>query len=120
MMMRDVPGFGIYCLTYEILRDYLNWISGNALSSFVAGGFAGVAIWSTTMPMDVIKSRVQADTENIYIGFLDCVAKTYRSGGVKAFFKGLVITCIRAFPVNAVTFLIYSQCLNCLNIYNPS
>ena len=38
----------------------------------------------------------------------------YIEFGVKIFFSGLGVTCLHAFPVNAVTLLLYSHCLKLL------
>ena len=70
-----------------------------------AGGMAGVTSWTSTYPFDVIKSRLQADGSNQYKNMWDCCFKSYKIEGWGIFVKGLSPTLIRAFPMNAVTFI---------------
>lgn len=64
--------------------------------------------WLLNYPIDVIKSRYQADgaagTVQQYHSIRDCIIQSYRREGGKVFFQGLCSTLIRAFPTNAVTF----------------
>jgi len=71
----------------------------------IAGGTAGVAMWSLVIPPDVIKSRLQSAPEGTYKGMLDCTRKTIAQDGVRALWKGLGPAMARAFPANAATFL---------------
>ena len=102
------------------------------LEMLFAGGMAGVASWVSCFPMDVIKTRLQSDTEGKYSGAFDCYKKTVAREGYKALFRGLNSTLIRAFPSNAATFtvvtwvmryvtsresaLILSYCLLCITL----
>lgn len=72
-----------------------------------SGGMSGIVSWLSTYPVDVIKSRLQADGVGgvtQYKGILDCVRKSYQEEGWKVFTRGLTSTLLRAFPVNAATF----------------
>ena len=54
---------------------------------------------------DVIKSRLQTDAigdGRKYSNALDCAIKSYRSEGIRTFFRGLGPTLCRAAPVNAM------------------
>ena len=120
MIYRDVPTFGLYTLVYTYLYKFFmrHEITDRKgiFANLMAGGTAGVCGWILIIPFDVVKSLVQADTSHTkYSGMWDCIVKTYRTCGLRAFWTGLPIVCARAFPVNAVTFLIYSKCLLFLN-----
>lgn len=113
---------GIITITYNDVGDLLFWLStsytdsGGVMASMLAGGFAGVAAWSTCMPFDVIKSNLQSDVEHTkYRGVIDCAAQVYRRSGLRGFFAGLPVACLRAFPTNAITFVVYSKTLSYLN-----
>ena len=83
--------------------------------SLFAGGVSGILTWLVNYPIDVIKSRIQADgtqSKHKYNGFIDCGKQIYNTEGVKGFRKGLGVTLIRAFPVNAVTFATVMVLLN--------
>ncbi|XP_059177535.1 solute carrier family 25 member 45-like [Physella acuta] len=123
MFIRDVPSFGLYLCIYESLYQTMthNGFSDSkgVTPAIISGGVAGCVSWVSTMPFDVIKSRLQVDHGGRYDGLWDCVYKTVKNGGISVLFRGTVITVIRAFPVNAVTFLVYSQLLKELNAFNP-
>jgi len=58
----------------------------------------------------------QADwTGSRYRGLADCVKTVYAANGIRGFFSGLSVVCVRAFPVNAITFLVYSHALDYLH-----
>ncbi|KAK6182386.1 hypothetical protein SNE40_010090 [Patella caerulea] len=119
MSYRDIPSYGLYCLTFEYLEHLMHKYTltdkNGITANLFAGGMAGTVCWFSIMPMDVVKSRLQADLDNVYKGLIDCARKTVREDGFRALYKGTIITCIRAFPVNAATFLVYSQSLKYLN-----
>ena len=118
MAVRDIPAFGLYMIVYEYLCDVL---PPGVVTTLAVGGFAGVTAWIAPFPFDVIKSRLQADVTNVkYASPVDCTVKMYREGGVKIFFSGLGVTCLRAFPVNAVTLLLYSHSLKLLETIDGS
>lgn len=79
----------------------------------LAGGCAGALAWAVATPMDVIKSRLQADGQGQrrYRGLLHCVVTSVREEGPRVLFKGLVLNCCRAFPVNMVVFVTYEAAL---------
>ncbi|XP_038632852.1 mitochondrial basic amino acids transporter [Scyliorhinus canicula] len=109
-VLREIPAFGFYFLTYDCLTRALNCEPG---ASFIipkllfAGGMSGIASWISTYPIDVIKSRLQADGVggiNQYNSIWDCVLQSYKKEGWQVFARGLTSTLLRAFPVNAATF----------------
>jgi solute carrier family 25 carnitine/acylcarnitine transporter 20/29 len=88
-----------------------------ALKVLLCGGIAGVTTWASVYPLDMIKTRLQAQTiatapesrplihlqSNPHILNSYQIAKAaYRSEGLKAFYRGLGICSLRAFIVNAV------------------
>lgn len=79
----------------------------------VAGGCAGVLAWAVATPMDVIKSRLQADGQGQrrYRGLLHCVVASVREEGLRVLFRGLAVNCCRAFPVNMAVFVTYEAVL---------
>merc|ERR1712232_978038 len=106
---RDMFSYGIYFVCYEFCkRKMINnfKFDGNLIpfSLFVSGGIAGCLAWASIYPVDVVKSRVQADIKGEYKNFWDCLLKTYKFGGIKLLFKGFNPTMYRAFFLNGVTF----------------
>ncbi|XP_011309823.1 mitochondrial basic amino acids transporter-like [Fopius arisanus] len=106
--LREAPSYGIYFFTYEALTrsESATPESISTITMLIAGGLAGTASWVFTYPIDVIKSRVQADLQQRYLGSIDCLKKSIRDEGISCLFRGLNSTIIRAFPTNAATFAV--------------
>ncbi|XP_046402450.1 solute carrier family 25 member 45-like isoform X2 [Ischnura elegans] len=122
-MLRDVPSSGLYFMVYEKLLSSLT--RGNErervefFATVFAGGIAGMVSWGSIVPLDVLKSRIQADNfkQPTYTGIYDCFRKSLRSDGWTVFGRGFWVLQLRAFPVNAVCFLTYEGIM--CNICNP-
>lgn len=99
-----------YFATYEVTKKML-MPAGSSVSELnlgaiiLAGGTAGVAMWSLAIPPDVrlifhvlcrsidklpqvLKSRLQSAPSGTYSGFFDCLRKTVAQDGVAALWKG--------------------------------
>jgi len=72
--------------------------------NFVSGGVAGVASRTITSPLDVVKILAQVGTKDSQQGFLKTFSNVYNNEGIKAFWKGNGIACVRLFPYNACQF----------------
>ena len=117
--LRDIPGFGVYFLSFEWLCRSLRSMDAGQSSLFVffiAGGLAGCISWTAIYPADVIKSRLQADeivpgqsTCYRYNGIVDCVRKSVATDGVRVLVRGLNPTLARAFPSSAATLTVAAQ-----------
>lgn len=124
-LCRDIPASGTYFIVYEYLHKLLmNNNFGDrhgVMSIFTAGGFAGILSWTIIVPLDVIKSMRQADYNNqMYKSSWDAVQTVYRNSGVKGFYSGYLMICLRSFPTNAITFLVYKKSLDYLNYLSDS
>ncbi|KAM3617459.1 uncharacterized protein V6R79_006489 [Siganus canaliculatus] len=118
LALRDVPCYGLYFLPYEVTRKALTE-TGKEPGTFailIAGGVAGVITWAFATPMDVVKARLQMSGAGgqEYSGVRHCIRASVREEGVRVFFKGLLLNSVRAFPVNAVTFLSYEKLMRML------
>ncbi|KAI0830735.1 hypothetical protein BC628DRAFT_1313124 [Trametes gibbosa] len=107
---RDGPGSAAYFAAYEVTKKMLTPVGAspsdlNLGAVIVAGGTAGIAMWSIAIPPDVLKSRIQSAPTGTYSGFLDCARKTIAADGVAALWRGLGPAMARAFPANAATFV---------------
>lgn len=111
-IVRDVPAFATYFFTYEYLTQKFSREGElpSAPAVLMAGGMAGVASWSFTYPIDVIKTRLQCDGLTggalKYKGILDCAKVSIAEEGLGSLTRGLAPTLLRAFPVNAATFAV--------------
>ena len=115
-IMREIPGLSVYITSYQFLCDQMGSGGAEACSvpqMLAAGGLAGMFSWIVNIPIDIVKSRMQADDigNPRYKSTIDCFKQSYYADGWRVFWRGLPVTCIRAFPTNAVTFAVYSSTL---------
>ncbi|KAJ1662228.1 mitochondrial ornithine carrier protein [Coemansia sp. RSA 1813] len=129
---RETLGVGCWFGTYELVCRQLLLLDRHtdgplrkksksdlgAGSIILAGGCAGVVYNIASYPIDVVKSFIQtADvrqtasarsaTHGERPGILGTIRTVYSRGGVPAFYRGLGITLVRAFPANAAMFMTY-------------
>lgn len=100
---REVPAFGLYFSSYELM---VNAKKDSTLWVFTAGGISGIISWVFTYPIDVVKSRLQADSfgqATKYSTAMHCLKQSVAADGFNVLFRGMGSTVIRAFPVNAAT-----------------
>jgi hypothetical protein len=105
---REWPSFGAYWWVYEAIKRKATNDKPREASVAVqlaAGGTAGVASWFITYPLDVLKTIVQKDGGSSISIARDLIQRE----GVSSLFRGCQATLLRAFPTNAVTFLIYEE-----------
>lgn len=119
--LRDAPAHGVYFWTYECARERLHpgcrRNGDESLATMlVAGGLAGVASWVCCYPLDVVKSRLQAQTpaDVRYRGVADCFRKSVREEGFPVLWRGLGTAVARAFVVNGAIFSAYELALRFL------
>ncbi|XP_016074229.1 PREDICTED: solute carrier family 25 member 47 [Miniopterus natalensis] len=117
LLFREGHSFATYFLSYSILSEWLTpagHSQPDVLGVLLAGGCAGVLAWAVATPMDVIKTRLQADGQGQqrYRGLLHCMVTSVREEGPRVLFKGLTLNCCRAFPVNMVVFVAYEAALS--------
>ncbi|CAH1980869.1 unnamed protein product [Acanthoscelides obtectus] len=107
-MVREVPTGGIYTLVHQRLRyhDLQNTSLSNLSKEIIAGGMAGILSISVAVPIDVVKTRIQTDNKR-YFGIVQTGFKLYKEAGITIFFKGMIVTCLRAFPAHAAMFTTY-------------
>jgi solute carrier family 25 carnitine/acylcarnitine transporter 20/29 len=109
-LLRDIPGSIAWFGTYELVKKGLIQVQGkesgdlSPLAILCAGGVAGMACWSISIPADVLKSRYQTAPAGTYSGILDVYRHLMKEEGPKALFKGMRPAMVRAFPANAACF----------------
>lgn len=114
--------------SYELCKRNFSSLNENsqqeALKVLLCGGLAGIVTWASVFPLDVVKTRLQAQpliaqtvTESADVqqrpllpaashrprklNSLEIARDAYRSEGLSIFFRGLGICSVRAFIVNA-------------------
>ena len=86
-----------------------------------AGGLATILHDAVMNPADVVKQRLQV-YNSPYRSALECLMKTYRREGIKAFYRSYTTTLIMNVPFQSIHFVIYEalqEISNGKRQYNP-
>lgn len=78
------------------------------LLHFVCGFLAGIFATIIASPADVIKTRVMSSPDK-YSGIMNCMTRTMREEGFKAFYKGFVPNFTRLSIWSIITFVSMEQ-----------
>ena len=121
-LWRETPAFGMYFAVYDTIKDRVESlleekdddhpIPSHAhawAASALAGGISGASTWAIIYPFDVIKSQIQTSPleRHLQKGMWTVGSDIVREHGWKHMFRGLGVTLVRAFPVNAIIFPVY-------------
>lgn len=104
-LARDVPGSMAWFGAFEIVKQKIsvNPNKPTAVEALIAGGCGGLGMWLLAMPMDTVKTRVQA-TRGGDTGFRSVAMTVLKESGVRGFYRGFIPVMLRAFPANAACF----------------
>ncbi|KAL2794763.1 mitochondrial carrier domain-containing protein [Aspergillus keveii] len=118
---RDSIGYGFYFWSYEYCKRLMSsneeeHAGSAALKVLLCGGIAGIVTWASVFPLDMIKTRLQANTIETSAearpllqsstrsrshGAFAMARHIYQTEGLKPFYRGLGVCSLRAFIVNA-------------------
>jgi len=114
--LRETGGSAAWFGTYEYVssllkaRHPLKEVSPQ--EQMVGGACAGMAYNLVLFPADSVKSRMQTDAisdMNGTRGFWEVGSEMWKHGGVRVFYRGCLITVLRAAPASAVIFWTYES-----------
>lgn len=88
----------------------------SVLESLGAGIIAGTVNVYVTMPLDVIKTRMQGLGAAQYKGVVDCFSQVVRTEGVLALWRGSLPRLARVGPSGGIMFVSYEQALKVLDM----
>jgi solute carrier family 25 citrate transporter 1 len=95
VMMRQGANSAVRFTSYTTLKAQVQkWRNQGdaplpAAHTFAIGATAGIITVYTTMPLDVVKTRMQGlDARTLYKNSLDCLIKVVKSDGVFSLWKG--------------------------------
>ena len=104
--------FGMMFLgTYYSSRDYLG--SDKWWKNFTSGAGAHCLTWFTLIPIDHVKTKIQRSETRLTI--LGVIRDSYRTGGIRVFWKGVIPACLRTIPVSGVAMVGYEYVRSKLN-----
>lgn len=94
--------------------------SGSVVKGLVYGGFASCVAETVTMPVDVVKTRLQMDgsggTVKVYNGSMDCAQKLVKAEGPGSLFKGLPPALVRQSTYGSLRYGLYGPIKSSLGI----
>uniref|UniRef100_A0A1I8G8W2 Mitochondrial carrier protein n=2 Tax=Macrostomum lignano TaxID=282301 RepID=A0A1I8G8W2_9PLAT len=113
---RDVPSYGLYMLLYDWLSERIGHVTGETAGTLLGGGIAGLVSWLSVLPIDTVKSNLQAEagTGSMRRSGLSVAKRILAEQGTAGLYRGGLIVAVRSFPVNAVTFFVWSRTLSLL------
>ena len=94
--------------------------SDSVLKGLVYGGFASCVAETVTMPVDVVKTKLQMDgsggTAKMYSGAGDCASKLVKAEGPSALFVGLPPALVRQSTYGSLRYGLYGPIKNSMGI----
>lgn len=118
VMMRQGANSAVRFTTYTTLKQFVqgNTRPGQTLPSsitFAIGGMAGLVTVYATMPLDVVKTRMQSlDARTQYRNSFHCIYRTFTEEGITRFWRGTTPRLVRLVISGGVTFSVYEVCLS--------
>ncbi|KAJ5761258.1 hypothetical protein N7520_008414 [Penicillium odoratum] len=122
-VLREAQAYGAWFMAFEFMmnqdakRNNVKREDIGAVKVATYGGLAGEALWLTSYPLDVVKSKMQTDgfgADQKFATMRDCFKKTYAIEGLGGFWKGIGPTLLRAMPVSAGTFVVVELAMKAL------
>jgi solute carrier family 25 carnitine/acylcarnitine transporter 20/29 len=114
--VRDIFFCGCFFFYYDVISEAFNNTAPNApptVKQFFAGGLTGLLTWFCIFPSDSLKSIAQTEAlavdKRIYKGYFHMCRTYIGQNGFLKLYNGLFVCMLRAFPVNAVTFVFYEE-----------
>lgn len=105
-LLRDVPASIIFFGTYGTLRgallpaSHLTW--EDAPASLFAGAVAGATTWTLVLPLDTIKTHLQASRRCNDEGWWCFARQIYQTRGIRGFYNGVAPALVRASCAQAI------------------
>lgn len=75
----------------------------------IAGSTAGLVLFPNDTVRKLLQMRLAADGGKAYSSALDCWQRTYESGGIGRFYRGLFPYMLRIAPSSAIQFFVYEN-----------
>lgn len=123
-VLREAQAYGVWFLAFEYMMNAhaaRNKVERKEVPSYMVafyGGLAGEALWMSSYPLDVVKSKMQTDgfgKDQRYKSMRDCFGQTWRAEGMRGFWKGIAPTLLRAMPVSAGTFAVVEMTMRAIS-----
>lgn len=102
--IKEFQAFGCYFAAFEASTGLLGHVSGktrnqlNIWEIIPCGALGGIGFWVGSYPIDMVKTKLQNDgfgSEARYRNAWEVVTHSWRTGGIRAFWRGLAPTMVR-------------------------
>ncbi|GJJ72705.1 solute carrier family 25 (mitochondrial citrate transporter), member 1 [Entomortierella parvispora] len=103
--------FGVYSALNDLLKARLEpGAKVPAAYTFGIGAIAGIVTVYSTMPLDVVKTKMQGlNAKQLYNGVFDCFWKVFKNEGLLSFWKGATPRLARLSMSGGIVFSIYEN-----------
>ncbi|KAI8379828.1 mitochondrial carrier domain-containing protein [Choanephora cucurbitarum] len=81
---------------------------------FAAGAMAGIVTVYSTMPLDVVKTRMQGLDAKMYKNSVDCLVQVVKQNGILSLWKGTTPRLTRLIFSGGIVFTVYEKVYNLL------
>ncbi|KIO23984.1 hypothetical protein M407DRAFT_244602 [Tulasnella calospora MUT 4182] len=115
VVLRQGANSAVRFTSYSTLKQFVqgNARPGQTLSSgitFAIGGLAGLITVYTTMPLDVVKTRMQSlEAKQLYKNSFHCAYKVFQENGILGFWKGTTPRLARLVMAGGIVFTVYEK-----------
>jgi solute carrier family 25 carnitine/acylcarnitine transporter 20/29 len=113
-VIRDGPGLGFYFISFNyfklslssVIPDYVDTI----WTKVIAGMFAGISFWIWALPIDTIKTVIEANIDRFNASnTLTIIKNMYDEGGILRFYRGWIFAFGRGIPAASITLTVYDS-----------
>jgi solute carrier family 25 citrate transporter 1 len=122
VILRQGANSAVRLTSYDLLKERIlhRYYSGTQhlpwYVSFLTGSLAGIITVYSTMPLDVLKTRMQGlDAKKLYKNSLHCFIRIIKEDGVLALWKGATPRLGRLIFSGGIVFSVYEEVLYALN-----
>ncbi|KAF7327869.1 Mitochondrial tricarboxylate transporter [Mycena kentingensis (nom. inval.)] len=125
VMMRQGANSAVRFTTYSTLKQFVQGQArpGQTLPTtitFGIGAIAGLVTVYTTMPLDVVKTRMQSlDAKSQYRNSFHCAYRIFTEEGVLRFWTGTTPRLLRLVMAGGIVFTVYENVISLLNPRPP-
>ncbi|KAK6459203.1 citrate transport protein [Scheffersomyces xylosifermentans] len=117
--LRQASNQAVRLGSYNAIKTMIQQASGSkpneplsSVATFAVGSFAGTITVYTTMPIDTVKTRMQAlGADKLYSSTLNCFVKIFKEEGLLTFWKGATPRLGRLVLSGGIVFTIYEKML---------
>jgi len=109
---REMPGYFFFFGTYELTRSMMTPKNKTKddigiFKTAICGGLGGVSLWVAIFPADVVKSRIQIDSQSALAkgGFFNALKTIFKNEGIAKLYSGLGPTIVRSFFATGALFV---------------